>query len=325
MKYSLSTLFFICATAIMCMGQPAKKPSIMVVPSDNWCELKGYTTSFNDQGTTKKLPDYRKALQGDYDLGAVISKLGELMADRGFPLVDLQSVLKKLETESAKISMTNSDDTGAALAESPVDVLNRTAKADIIMQISWKLEGSGPRKQVSFNLQGLDAYTYKQVAASSGTGAASASAPVVVLLEEAVIANIDQFNNQLMTHFEDLFANGREGALVIKVWDDSPVNLETEFELKGKSAELKRIVNSFWMPRNTKEGRFSQDEASRNVQKFSQVRIPLFGDDGWGGQIAYDFTTWGETLSDFLKSEFGITSKVVPKGLGEVNLILGGK
>ena len=310
---------------MLCMGQAAKKPSIMVVPSDNWCLLNGYTTTFDNQGTIKELPDYRKALQGDYDLGAVISKLGELMADRGFPLVDLQSVLKKLETEGAMNNMTNSDDSYAALAESPVDVLNRTAKADIIMQISWKIEGSDPRKQVSFNLQGLDAYSYKQVAASSGTGAPSMSAVVVVLLEEAVIANIDQFNNQLMTHFEDLFANGREGALVVKVWDDSPVNLETEFELKGKNAELKRIINSFWMPRNTKEGRFSQDEASRNVQKFSQVRIPLFGDDGWGGQIAYDFTTWGETLSDFLKSEFGITSKVVPRGLGEVNLILGGK
>ena len=325
MKYSLSTLFFICATASICMGQAAKKPSIMVVPSDEWCVKNNYTMTFNDQGSSKTLPDYRKALQGDYDLSAVISKLGELMADRGFPLVDLQSMLKKIENENAVNNMTNSSDTYAAIAESPVDVLNRTAKADIIMQISWKLEGSGPRKQVSFNLQGLDAYTYKQVAASSGTGAASASAPVVVLLEEAVIANIDQYNSQLMTHFEDLFANGREGALVVKVWDDSPVHLESEFELKGKTAELKRIINSYWMPRNTKEGRFSQDEASRNVQKFSQVRIPLFGDDGWGGQIAYDFTTWGETLSDFLKSEFGITSKVVPRGLGEVNLILGGK
>ena len=46
------------------------------------------------------------------------------------------------------------------------------------------------------------------------------SAQVTVLLEEAVLAHLDNFNGTLMTHFDDLFENGREVIMRIKVWDD---------------------------------------------------------------------------------------------------------
>lgn len=76
------------------------------------------------------------------------------------------------------------------------------------------------------------------------------------------------------------------------------------------------------MPRNTVEGCFSLDENSENVLKFSQFRIPLFGDDGWGGQMAYDFETWGGNLKLFLKEELGIETKIQTKGLGKVEIII---
>lgn len=305
----------------------AKKPTIMVVPSDFWCNSNGYMTEFShDETNTIKIPDYRKALQEHYELNAVISKIGELMAERGFPLVDLESTLRKLQNDAAFINMSSSKNTGAAFAENPIDILNRTAKADIIMKLDWKLNSlGGPRKSVSFNLQGIDAYTSKQVTAAGGNGKQTTSAELPVLLEEAVLAHLDKFNDGLMTHFEDISENGREGTLIVRVWDDSPVDLETEYDFKGRTAELKRIIGSYWMPRNTVNNSFSQDEASENIQRFSQVRIPLYGDDGWGGQMAMDFNTWGQQLADLLKSDLGIVTKVVPRGLGEVNLIIGGK
>ncbi|PCH75832.1 MAG: hypothetical protein COB98_07985 [Flavobacteriaceae bacterium] len=307
------------------MQSQAKKPSIMVIPSDNWCQIEGFMTSYDNLGTVKNVPDYRKALQNSYDLNSVISKVGELMADRGFPLVDLERILKKIELDQARQSMKMSENSGASLSETPMDILKRVAKADIIINLSWKVNTTGPKKSISFNMQGLDAYTGKQVTAASGTGTPSFTADVVVLLEEAVISYLDKFNEGLMNHFEDLFENGREGALVIQVWDDSEVNLESEFELKGRTAELKRIIGSYWMPRNTLKGRFSQDESSAYIQKFSQVRIPLYGDDGWGGEMALDFNSWGVQLVDFLKNEFSIVSKIEPVGLGEVHLTIGNK
>lgn len=301
-----------------------KKPTIMVVPADVWCNEKGFMLEFDNQGTKVKLPDYEKALQEDKDLYGVISKIGELMADRGYPLVDMKAMLDKIKNDNAKNNM-NMSEYGSGIAESPIDILNRTAKADIILEISWTVTEQGPKKQITFVMKGKDAFTSKQITAASGTGDPSFTAVVPLLLEEAVISYMDKFNIGLMNHFEDIIENGREGALVVQVWADAMYNLETEYDLKGKTAELKTIINRFWMPRNTVNKVYKQDEASANVQKFSQVRIPLEGDDGWGGKVDMDFSMFGENLARFLKDEFDIVAKVQPRGLGEVYLILGSK
>ena len=293
----------------------AKKTNIMVVPSDDWCTANNYMMLFENQGNSLKLPDYNKALQENSDLNSVISKIGELMAQRGFPLVDLKSQLDKIAKDKARTNMTG-------VNESPIDVLNKTAKADIIMKVFWKVNTLGPKRSVEFRLQGIDAYTSKQPAAASGTGAQSFSAELSILLEEAVLAHLDNFNNQLMTHFEDLLANGREGALVLLVGENGTSDFDTNYSIKGKEAALKDIINRFWMPRNTVNARFSLDENSENVLKFSQVRIPLYGDDGWGGQMAYDFATWGGNLKQFLKDELKLETKIQTKGLGEVEIII---
>ncbi|GGG52371.1 DUF6175 family protein [Bizionia arctica] len=293
----------------------AKKPTIMVVPSDDWCTQANFMKSYENQGEIINLPDYNKALQENSDLVSVISKIGELMADRGFPLVDLKSQLDKIAKDGARTNM-------IGVNESPIDILNKTAKSDIIMKVFWKVNTQGPKKSIEFRMQGIDAYTGKQVAAASGTGPQSFSAEQSVLLEEAVLSELDNFNSQLQTHFDDLLSSGREGALVLLVGEMSETNFNTLYTLKGKEASLKDIVNRFWMPRNTVERRFSMDENSENVLKFSQVRIPLYGDDGWGGQMAYDYATWGGNLQEFLKTELGIETTIQTKGLGEVEIIL---
>ena len=57
--------------AILCVslvsGQ-AKKPTIMVIPSDVWCNTNKYMTTFDNQGTATKIPDYKKAFQENADL-----------------------------------------------------------------------------------------------------------------------------------------------------------------------------------------------------------------------------------------------------------------
>jgi hypothetical protein len=65
-----------------------------------------------------------------------------MMADRGFPLKNLESAIKTLESESAENAMLTSK-SGAAVAENPVDKLKKTAKADIIMQLTWKVNTTG--------------------------------------------------------------------------------------------------------------------------------------------------------------------------------------
>jgi hypothetical protein len=161
----------------------AKKPTIMVVPSDVWCNNNGYMMGFDNQGNTVKVPDYRKALQESSDLLLVISKINELMAERGFPLKNLESSLKSLESQSAEDAMLMSKG-GGEISETPIDALKAVANADIWIQITWDVNETGPKKSITFNLQGIDAYTDKQIAGASGTGEPSFTAELPVLKME---------------------------------------------------------------------------------------------------------------------------------------------
>jgi len=300
----------------------AKKPTIMVVPSDVWCNENGYMMEFDNQGTTVKIPNYKKAFQENPDLLQVISTINGLMAERGFPLKNMESAIKTLEANSAEDAMMSSKESGIGASESPIDKLKAVAKADIIMQLTWTINTTGPKKSVTFNLQGLDSYTDKQVATATGTGEPSFTAELPVLLKEAVLSHIDNFNASLMTHFEDLFANGREVIIRIKKWDDWDEDLETEYG--DDDTELSEIIED-WMADNTVNGRFNTTDATENMMLFEQVRIPLYYEKN-GKQRAMDTRRFAKQLSKFLKNEpYLIVNKVTTKGLGRATIYLGGK
>jgi hypothetical protein len=313
MKHLILAIFLVLCTTVA--FSQAKKPTIMVVPSDVWCNTNGYMMEFDNQGKTVKVPDYKKALQENADLLLVISKINELMADRGFPLKNLESSLKSLESQSAEDAMLTSKG-GGELAESPVDKLKAVAKADIWMQMTWTVNDLGFEKSITFNLQGLDAYTDKQIAGASGTGKPSLTAELPVLLEEAVLSHLDNFNVQLQNHFDDMFANGREVALRIRVWDSWGENLESEFD--GK--ELNEIIED-WMSDNTVKGRYSTTNATENQMLFEQVRIPLYD----SRERALDTRGWARGLQKYLKDTYQIDCKLMMKGLGQAQLVIGEK
>lgn len=311
----LCCLAIILMMPLLSIGQ-AKKPTLMVVPSDLWCKEYGYLTEFNNQGTKVLIPDYKKALQEDANLILVISKINELMADRGFPLKNLESILKSLENQSAEDALLMSSE-GAEINENPIDKLKKVAKVDIIIQMTYTIKSVGPKNTVTFNLQGIDSYTNKQIAGSSGTGAPSFTAEIPVLLAEAVVANIDLYNVQLQNHFDDMFENGREVILRVLTWNNWEHNLESE-DFGGDM--LSNIIEN-WVHENTVKNRFSTLDATENMMVFEQVRIPLFNEKGQ----ATDTRRWAFNLKKYLMDKFQIESKLMMKGLGQAQLVLGDK
>lgn len=58
---------FVCLAlfvSVVTLGQ-AKKPTIMILPSDNWCNQRYFMTSFSNQGSTVKVPNYQQAFMED--------------------------------------------------------------------------------------------------------------------------------------------------------------------------------------------------------------------------------------------------------------------
>ena len=287
----------------------------MVLPSDNWCEQRFFMTEFDNQGTKQKVPNYKQAFQEDTEIGQVISKIGSLMIDRGFPLKDAEQELKAIEARAAEDNMTTSTSTGSSIAESPVDILKNKAKADIIIQIWWKVTKTDAGKVLSFTVEAFDAYTNKRIAAATGNSEPNNSAIVPVLLEQALLSKIDPFVNQLQQHFDDMLVNGREIRLTVKRWNTWQYTLEDE--IVGE--EITDHINN-WMQTNTVNKRFNMSDASENIIRFEQVRIPIY--DANGNPI--DARAFAKGLQKHLKSTpYNFEVKLVTRGLGEAILILG--
>lgn len=322
MTRKIKTFIFV---AILTLALPvishaqAKKPTLIVVPGKTWCVSNGYVVESSHQGRIITNPDYERALGEDFDLVNVITKINELMAERGFPMKDLSASIGDLNQMEMEDEMTVSTTSGAELAETPLERLQRRAKADIIVEVAWKINSTGPKKSITYNLRGLDAYTSKQIAAAQGTGNPSFSAEVPILLEEAVIEKMNQFQSQLQAYFDDMVENGREVNLRLQVFNNGS---GLSFEKEYGDGELSEIIDQ-WMDDNTVKHRYSLSDASENVMNFEQVRIPLYNERG----RAMDTRMFARKLQKFLQAQpYNITSKIkAGGGLGRVTLVLGEK
>jgi hypothetical protein len=198
-----------------------------------------------------------------------------------------------------------------------LDKLKNRAKADIVIQIWWKVSKSEQGKVVSFVLEAFDAYTTKLIASSSGNGTPNTTDIVPVLLQNAILANIDPFAAQLQSYFDDMFINGREVILTIKKWNSWDKNFETKIDGEEITDHITK-----WMDNNTVQGRYTTKDASENLINFEQVRIPLYDDKN----KALDARDFGKKLQKFLKAApYNFEVKLMTRGLGEAILVLGEK
>jgi Mg2+/Co2+ transporter CorC len=93
--------------------------------------------------------------------------------------------------------------------------------------------------------------------------------------------------------------------------------METEIEDK----EITDYVNE-WLQNNTVKGRFNMSEATENIIRCEQVRIPLFDSNN----NAIDARQFAKGLQKFFKAApFYFEVKLMTRGLGEGILILGEK
>lgn len=292
----------------------AKKPTLMVLPSDNWCEQRYFMTEFDNQGTKQKVPNYKQAFQEDTELGQVITKLNSLLIRKAFNPKVAEQELKSIETKIAEDNMTKSVTIGAQIFESQLDKLRKRVKMDIIIQIWWKVNKD---KSVSFTLEAFDAYTNKSIAAQTFNAPPSEDI-IPIKLEKAISNSFDPFLGDLQNYFNDMLTNGREILITLKRWDNWDKNFETEINKE----ELTDYINK-WMTENTVNHSPNRSEASENLIIYEQVRIPIYDKDG---KTPLDAREFAKGLQKYLKATpFNYEVKLMQRGLGEAILVLGEK
>ena len=306
----------ICALMLSLSVLGQKKPTITILPSDNWCTMRYFMTTYENQGTDVKIPNYQQAFQEDTELGQVISKVGGVLTSLGYSLKDAEQEIKSIAVKQVEDDMTTSKTSGASLVESPLDILKRRIKSDIVIQIWWKLNREANGHSASFTLEAFDAYTNKRIATSTGTTAAS-TAPIPVILETAVKENVLTFDKQMMAWYADQQTNGREISLTVRCWDNWDSDLETEYN----GEELTDCIQE-WLQNNCVGGSFNLTDGTETFAQFEQLRIPLQDERG----RAMDARSFATNLRKYLQQPpYSIPCKVVIRGLGEAIVILGEK
>ena len=293
-------------------AQEMMKPSVMVVPSDNWCHKMGYMIDINGE----KIPDYKKAIVNDPDLINVIAAINNFMARYGFPLENLETVLKNLKTEKAEKVLWR-DKEGNAISSSPLDELYKASSADIVLQLTWSLNKVGPKKSINFNLQALDSYTAKQVAGVEGAGAPSMSADVAVLLSESVADKMKNFCGSLDSHFQDILSKGREISVEAYIADGAGIDFETDYD----DYELQEVITRM-VSKEAVNHSFARAPSTSTMLAYKSVRCPVKDADG----ILMDAYAFGRKIARALKKDpYSLSVTTKAKGLGKVILIIGGE
>lgn len=308
-------LFFAVLLFLPYVMMAQKKPTIMILPSDHWCEMRYFMTTYDNQGTKVKTPNYQQAFMEDTEIGPVISKIGQILTGMGYSLKDAEQEIKSINTKTAEDNVTMSKSSGASLVESPLDMLKRRIKCDVLIQISWDLSRSGGGYATTFTLEAFDSYTNKRIATSTGSIQGQGSVPD--LLAAAVQQNVKPFDKQMDKWFDDQKKNGREINLTVRCWDSWENDLETEYD----GEELTDCIQN-WLKQNCVGGVFNLSDGTESFAQFEQVRIPLTDERG----NAMDARAFATLLRKYLaKSPYNITAKVMQRGLGEAILVLGEK
>ena len=300
-----------------CLGSAhasPKNPKIMVIPADNWCQEQGFWKAYENQGEIKGTPNYEQAFQESRELMLAISKINNLMVDRGFPLADMAQSIKNNNRRTARNSLTTSKNMGSSLSVSPLDELNRQAKADIFIEVDFGVNNIGPKHSLTYNLRALDAYTGKQIAGAEGTGSPAYTTEIPILLEEAVVGHMDNFVSRLQAYFDDCIENGREVVIELGIFDDaSGIDFETEYN----GEELSEIIEK-WIAENSINHKYLTSEKTESILLFEDVRIPLLKKDG----NPQDAGGFANELRKFLQSKYGIKTKNNSPSLGYAQIII---
>lgn len=312
---ALKNLIVLILSILSLSSYAQKKPTLMILPSDNWCIQHQFMIPYDNQGTLERIPNYRQAFQENAELKTVISKMGELMIKLGYSLKDAEMEIKNISTRTAEDNVTFSKSTGARILESPIDALKRKAKADIIIQIGWTIARVTGGRSLCFTIEAFDAYTSKRIATVNESYDASEQI-VADAVQNAIKKQLKQFDKQIDDYFSAMKSKGRETLLIIRTWDNWENNLETEYD----GNELIYHIQ-MWLAQNTVNGKYNLSDVSDDMAQFEQVMIPLKDKQG----IDLDAQNFARGLQNYIKNKFNITSKLMMRGLGEAIIIMGEK
>lgn len=109
----------------ICYADNVKKPTEIILPTDNWCIPRYFTQLFNKQDSTVRISDCHEFTE-DIEFPHVISKVGRMLTtDMGYSLKDVEIEIKLFGVNQTEDNVLSSKSSGASISEIPLDILKR--------------------------------------------------------------------------------------------------------------------------------------------------------------------------------------------------------
>jgi len=307
-------LLSIAVISFVKVNAQATLPTIMVRPGSQWCSENGCTVIQDNQGQQVEVCDYKKAMNNSKMLQSIVAIEG-LLKDEGFKVPSLKMMTNAVNEFSVEELLMDDED-GNIADKSALDISRERAVADVYLDVNWSIEKIGPKKQLSYTLEGKDSYTGEEVCSVTGLGEPSLAASEATMLREAVIGKIPEMKDRLQKYLTKMLANGRNVHVAIRVSTGSNIHLQTAMQ----GGNLGRIIYK-WILKNAVQHRAEAGRPSRTSANYN-VNISLYDMD----ELPMSTEDFLWQLSDYLSGEpFGIKTRVEGQGLGRATLFIQGK
>ena len=306
------TLLMMSAITVSAQKQMSP-PHVLIVPDLIYCKTNGYVQQFDNMGVVETVPDYEKALTEDPSLHAALMQVAQLITDRNsdIVIVDLIEAINNAKADAAMAAANGGD-----VSESVDEAVIRASEADILVKVQFDLLKHGPQYQVSYTITGTDAYTNQAFAPISGMGAPSTSANPVVLLREAVFANMDAFLDKMLSYYAGMATKGRMVAFEIKTTAGSSVNMNS----KVGEYTLREQIEDFLYDNSVEGKGLERVQSGSTFMKYQGVYIPLIATIR-GRQRKQGAKDVAQRLVNYL-AENNVTAEYKIRGLGKVNIYI---
>lgn len=310
--FSILAALFISLTAY---AQQAAMPTIIVFPSDEWMNDHGFMRTIDNDGETEYIPRYNDAFVQTRDMGAAIQALQKVFEERKFEHEDLQNLLKDMKRERAE-ELANAAD-GDASEKGAMDDLMQQARPDIRVDLDYGVTAVGPRKNISYKIKAVDAYTSEQCGSIEGTIEMTMD-PIDLAIRKAVAGNCDDFCQQIIDYFLDLRDNGRKINVIFRAAKGAGINF-----IKDEIGDEGDTYDEFlydWVKKHAVKSACKKGRKTANMVEFKSVRIPFFNEDN----EPIEAEDWAKKVRKAFKDETGIkVSKGQGNTLGRVNFLVG--
>ena len=289
-------------------AQGPEQPSIMVIPSDNLMYKLKCIDTISYQGRRIINRDFGKAFLIHSELKFLISAIKETFASRGYPLEDLEQTLKGIQNDASYEIVENYETDNKSM-------ILKTARPDIILDLNYDKDNKGMTSSLALNIEAIDAYTYESIGAATHSGEESAGKTITELFKEQVENNLNNLQEQMNLHFEDLKTNGRKIKLRVRM--EEGVDIDFRKDICSARLSYSRWIAK-WLKKNTENGYGKRQMNTATELLYTQIRIPMYDDEGY--PIAA--SDWSELLLDDLMDACSISAFNNSNGLGEALLVI---